>query len=489
MAEIKIHSLVFNPKNWLELTQELSQLDRFDAQWQAIERREKQTLKELKSIATVRSVGASTRIEGSHLSDKEVELLIANLEISKLTERDEQEVAGYYDTLNLIGESYRDISISESSIKHLHNSLMKHSTKDGYHKGNYKINSNRVERTEVDGTQTPIFETTPPGWPTQDAMVQLIDWYNNDSTTPPLLRAAIFVYDFLSIHPFQDGNGRLSRLLATLLLLKSGYVWIEYVSFEHEIEHRKKEYYKTLMDAQRNRPGEDVTEWVLFFLHCLKNIQEQLLQKVKEKEKRESIGVREQHIYALVENNPGISSGDIARRLKIPGSTVKRILSDLVANRNLIVHGAGRGTSYSIATTDLVKRDIAIVLTNEQRVKEFTLLQVGAFLRIKKIVLTPKFDWKHPDEWGSKLSQNGLYITIHAATSKGVVFSHPYSVFGFNDPNYFQPVFLVNPNIIIPDQLGGNGVFKIDYPIKCRIELSGSVDQFDFDIMLVTDEG
>jgi len=489
MAELKIHSLLFDPTNWMELTQELSQLDRFDAQWQAIERREKQTLKELKSIATVRSIGSSTRIEGSHLSDKEVEVLIGNLDISRLTDRDEQEVAGYYDALNMVGESYRDISISESSIKHLHNTLMRHSTKDGYHKGNYKINSNRVERTEADGTKIPIFETTSPGWATQDAMAQLTEWYNNDSTTHPLIRAAIFVYEFLSIHPFQDGNGRLSRLLATLLLLKSGYVWIEYVSFEHEIEYRKGEYYQKLMDTQRRRPGEDVTEWVLFFMDCLKNIQGQLLQKLKEKEKRESVGVREQHVYALVENNPGISSGDIAKRLKIPNSTVKRILSDLVSMRNLIVHGAGRGTSYSISATDLVKRDVAIILTNEERVKEFTLTQVGAFLRIKKIVLTPKFDWKHPDEWSTKLSQHGLYITIHAVTSKGVVFRQPYSVFGFNDPTYFQPVFLVNPNIVIPDQLGGNGVFKIDYPIKCRVELSGSVERFDFDVMLITNEG
>lgn len=486
---MKIHTLIFNPENWMELTQELSQLDRFDAQWQAIERREQNTLKELKSIATVRSVGASTRIEGSNLSDKEVEVLIENLDINKLTERDEQEVAGYYESLNLIGESYQDIPVAENSIRHLHNTLLKYSTKDGYHKGNYKINTNRVERTEVDGSKTAIFETTQPGWATQEAMSQLVDWYNNDSTTHSLIRAALFVYEFLSIHPFQDGNGRLSRLLATLLLMKSGYVWIEYVSFEHEIEHRKKEYYKKLMEAQRNRPGEDVTEWVYFFLDCLKNIQAQLLEKLKEKERREQVGVREQYIYAMVENNPGISSGEIAKKLQIPNSTVKRILSELVSMRNLVVHGAGRGTRYSIAVTDLVKRDVAIVLTNEERRREFTLPQAGTFFQIKKIVLTPKFDWKHPDEWSIKLSQNGLYITIHAVTSKGVTFSQPYSVSGFNDPMYFQPVFIVNPNIVIPDQLRGNGAFKIDYPVKCRIELSGSVDKFDFDVMLVTDQG
>lgn len=469
--------------------QELSQLDRFDAAWQAIERREQRTLKELKSIATVRSVGASTRIEGSHLTDQEVELLIDNLDITKLSERDQQEVAGYYETLNLIGESYRDISISESSIKHLHNSLMRFSQKDGYHKGDYKINSNRVERTEADGTKTSIFETTPPGWATQDAMAALIDWYNTDTTTHALIRAAIFVYDFLSIHPFQDGNGRLSRLLATLLLLKSGYVWIEYVSFEHEIEHRKKEYYKCLMDAQRNRPNEDVTGWVSFFLDCLKNIQQQLLQKVKEKERRESVGVREQTIYTIVENNPGISSGEISEKLKIPISTVKRILSDLVASRNLIVHGAGRGTSYSIAVTDLFRSDVTIRLTDQERMKEFILSQAGSFLKIKKIILTPLFEWTHPNEWSAKLSTNGLFITIKATTSKGVSIQNHYSLASYVTPHSYQPVFIVTPNIIMPDQLRSAGTFKIDYPIKCQIELSGSVERFDFDVMLITDEG
>ncbi|HZE85264.1 MAG TPA: Fic family protein, partial [Puia sp.] len=313
-------------------------------------------------------------------------------------------------------------------------------------------------------------------------------WYNADTGTHALIRAAIFVYEFLSIHPFQDGNGRLSRLLATLLLMKSGYTWIEYVSFEHEIENRKKEYYQKLIEAQRNRPGEDVTEWVYFFLNCLKNIQEQLMQKIAEKERRETIGVREQHIYSVIENNPGISSGEMAEKLNIPNSTVKRILADLVAMRNIIVHGAGRSTRYSIAANDLFKRDIGIRFTNEERVKAFILQQFGSFLRIKKIVLTPLFEWKHPNEWSTRLSQNGLLITIKAETSKGVTFSQLYSVFGFIDPSYFQPVLIVNPNILLPDQFRTNGILKIDYPIKCTIELSGSVEVFDFDVLLITDE-
>ena len=112
--------------------------------------------------------------------------------------------------------------------------------------------------------------------------MQLIEWYSNDDQPIPLVKAALFVYEFLSIHPFQDGNGRLSRLLGSLLLLKNGYSWIQYVSFEHEIENRKSEYYKILMQTQRNRPGENVTEWLTFFISCLINIQNQLLQKLEE---------------------------------------------------------------------------------------------------------------------------------------------------------------------------------------------------------------
>lgn len=483
-----ISTVKFLPQDWMALTNELSQLDRFDASWKAIERREQRTLNQLKSIATVRSVGASTRIEGSSMSDKEVQVLIDNLEISTLTERDQQEVIGYWETLNLIAESYSDIPVVESSIKHLHNTLMKHSTKDGYHRGDYKITSNAVEATEKSGTKTIIFQTTPPGWATKDAMSKLVEWYNEDAKTNSLIKAAIFVYEFLSIHPFQDGNGRLSRLLATLLLLKGGYSWIQYVSFEHEIESRKAEYYKILMQCQRDRPGEDATNWVMFFLECLKNIQSQLLLKINEKERRESVGVREQSIYNYVENHPGSSSGDIAKNLAIPNPTVKKILAELVNNRNLVVHGAGRGTKYSIALTDLIKRDVAIRLTNSQRVHEFNFPQPGSFIRIRKIVLTPLFEWKHPDEWVSRLARNGLYFTATIITSQGSKMSHTYSIFGYNDPSYYQPVFTINPIIVLPDQLQSNPVIKIKFPVRGAITLGGSIDKFEFDVMLVVDE-
>ena len=259
-----IHTVNLN-LDW-KLVASLSAIDRFEGAWTAIEKRERQTLKQLKSIATVRSVGASTRIEGSKMSDEEVKVLIENLKSSRLEDRDAQEVAGYYETLNIIAESYRDISITENAIKSLHNTLMRHNEKDAWHRGNYKQMSNAVEATNMlAGTKQIVFQPAPPGQETEDAMWKLVEWYVQEKETHPIVRSAVFVYDFLSIHPFQDGNGRLSRLIATLLLLKHGYSWIEFVSFEYEIEAKKAEYYQVLMECQGGRPGEDVYRWITFF--------------------------------------------------------------------------------------------------------------------------------------------------------------------------------------------------------------------------------
>ena len=326
----------------------ISQIDRFDASWTSIEKKEGQSLKQLKSIATVRSVGASTRIEGSRMSDEEVEVLLKQIDITKLTDRDSQEVVGYFETLDIIAESFKNIEIKESSIKNLHNILMKHSKKDEWHKGNYKQHTNSVEASFPDGTKQIIFRTTEAGFPTEDAMGALIEWYKKDKTTHPLVKCALFAYDFVSIHPFQDGNGRLSRLLSTLLLLKNGYKWIQYVSFEHEIENRKSEYYRVLRNCQAQRPNENVNDWVNFFFDALKNIQNQLLNKLEQSGIETKLSPKEKSIITFIGNNPGCKSGDIAKRLDIPSPTVKRILPELI-NKNFIErHGTGPGTNYTI---------------------------------------------------------------------------------------------------------------------------------------------
>ncbi|MEO6127721.1 MAG: Fic family protein [Ferruginibacter sp.] len=482
-----IYSFAFTP-NWMHLTNQISQIDRFDASWSTIEKREGQTLKQLKAIATVRSVGASTRIEGSRMTDDEVSVLISNLSISTLEERDQQEVAGYFEALELIAGSFRDMDITENNLKHLHNTLMKYSEKDSWHKGNYKQHSNVVEAVNGDGSKQVIFKTTAPGLATEDAMSKLIAWYRSDTQTLPLIKAAVFIYDFLSIHPFQDGNGRLSRLLGSLLLLKQGYSWIQYVSFEHEIENRKSAYYKILMQCQRQRPGEDVHPWVTFFLDCLKNIQSQLMAKLDVQTKNGMLTQKEKKIYSFIENHPGCKSGEIAIKLDTPQPTVKRLLTEMVKNKLLVMHGAGAGTNYSIEATAILKKDAAMRFTNKERKKEITLVSQGSFIEIRKIILTPIFTWSHPDEWSNLLMKNGLYIQVTCTNKNGIIVSQPYSVSSYNSPYYYQPVFSLSQAIVIPDSLWEKTISKKDFPISVTIELLGTTENFDFDVMLVYDE-
>ena len=327
----------------------ISKIDRFDANWTSIERSEGQSLRELRSIATVRSVGASNRIEGNKLSDEEVDVLLQKMDITKLADRDSQEVFGYFEILDLILESHTNIHLTESHIKSLHNSLLKYSIKDEWHKGNYKLHNNAVEATYPDGTRHVIFQTTEAGYATEDAMRQLVDWYNSESEVHPLIKVAAFVYDFLSVHPFQDGNGRLSRLISTLLLIKNGYKWVQYVSFEHEIEARKNEYYQVLRTCQAQRPNEDVTPWMHFFLSSLSNIQALLMTKLRNGGLDSHLSPKEKSIVSIIQVRPGIQSGEIAQKLAIPLPTVKRILAALVKKGLIEKNGSGRNVSYTSA--------------------------------------------------------------------------------------------------------------------------------------------
>lgn len=224
---------------------------------------------------------------------------------------------------------------------------MKYSDKDAWHKGNFKQHTNAVEATFGDGIRQIIFRTTEAGFATEDAVRQLVEWYNTEKEVHKLVKIAAFVYEFLSIHPFQDGNGRLSRLLSTLLLLKNSYKWIQYVSFEHEIESRKSEYYRALRACQAQRPYEEITIWVEFFFSSLRNIQNQLMLKLKQTGKDTTLSSREKSILILIQNHSGLKSSDIARRLDIPAPTVKRILTGL-KNKNLIgTAGVGKGITYT----------------------------------------------------------------------------------------------------------------------------------------------
>lgn len=344
--ETKLYN--FNIELSWNLLNKLSQIDRFDASWSTLEKVEKHNLNSLKSIATIQSVGSSTRIEGSKMNDDQVKVLIDKIEISNFEDRDSQEVAGYYNVLNIILNDPKNIRVSKSDIKNFHNQLLKFSEKDNWHKGEYKQHSNAVEANFPDGSKQIIFKTTEPGFATDDEMNSIINWYNNNSEIHNLLKISAFIYEFLTIHPFQDGNGRLSRLLTSFLLLKSNYVWIQYVSFEHEIEFRKKEYYNSLRNCQAQRPNENISEWVNFFLDSLLNLKLKLNKKLEIKDKSGKLAPREKSIFIYIMSNPGSKSGEISTKLDIPNPTTKRILSKMVKEELIEKFGSGSGTNYAI---------------------------------------------------------------------------------------------------------------------------------------------
>lgn len=344
--------LDFNSTVYQQISQQLGIIDTFNGSWKAIEDQQSKYLKELRKIATIESIGSSTRIEGATLSDEEVEKLLKSVKITKMQSRDEQEVVGYYDALEIILESYSDIDLEERYIHQLHAILLKYSDKDQRHKGHYKALSNQVVANYPDGTQRTIFRTTEPHL-TPGEMQGLITWTNErlaKKDLHPLMITAVFVYEFLSIHPYQDGNGRLSRLLTTLLLMKQEYKFIQYVSFENVIETRKEAYYRALMESQKNRykENERIDPWIHFFLESLIVLNHRLEAKYKMYSNLKTVlNKRQQNVLEYINEHKTAQVGEIERQLTgYSRNTLKKDLAFLVREGFLLKTGEGRGVHY-----------------------------------------------------------------------------------------------------------------------------------------------
>ncbi len=347
-----IQKLHFDFSTNQRVLQLIGYIDGFKGKWDIAEKQENRYLKELRKIATIESVGSSTRIEGATLTDQEVKELLENISISNLKSRDEQEVIGYYEVLALIYDHYSDIKLSESYIKQLHQMLLKYSNKDERHRGSYKFLSNKVVATYPTGEQRTIFATTDPALVATE-MQALAEWTNEQleqKAIHPLVVIGSFIYDFLSIHPFQDGNGRLSRLLTTLCLLQLNYSFIQYISFENHIELNKKAYYEALMNGQKNRgtANERIDLWLVFFLESLKTLTEKLEQKYDVfKSKGAYLNDRQKQIKAFITDNQPIKVSDLARQFPdITLSTLKKDLQYLRDEQVLTMIGKGKGSVY-----------------------------------------------------------------------------------------------------------------------------------------------
>lgn len=344
--------LEFTGSVFQQIIKQLSIIDTFKGNWNIIELKHSKHLKELRKIATIESIGSSTRIEGATLTDAEVEKLMKSVKITKLTTREQQEVIGYYDALQIILDNYADIELTERYIHQLHSLLLKHSHKDQTHKGKYKNLSNQVVATYPDGTQRTIFRTTEPHL-TPSEMEGLLFWLKErleESDMHPIMITAAFIYEFLSIHPYQDGNGRLSRLLTTLLLMRQGFEFTQYISFEHIIEEKKEEYYRALMDGQKNRYKETkrIEKWVLFFLECLVLLIQRLEAKYEVYNKlSKDLNDRQEQVLEFIKKHQKVQISQVQKTFtNYSRNTLKKDLIYLVNEGLLIKTGELKGTRY-----------------------------------------------------------------------------------------------------------------------------------------------
>jgi Fic family protein len=270
-----------------EILKFISEIEEFKGKWQATQDLAPDRLISLKRIATIESVGSSTRIEGAKLTDEEVEKLLSRLEQQSFTTRDEQEVAGYANVMEMVFESHASITLTENHIKQLHGMLLKYSEKDKGHRGVYKNIANHVEAFNAEGKSLGVVFQTATAFETPLMMQELIEWYNdqiNEEVHHSLLLIAVFISVFLAIHPFKDGNGRISRILTTLLLLRSGYSYVPYSSMETIIEANRESYYLSLRRTQQTirTDNQNWDPWVSFFLKSMAKQKDNLAKKVKE---------------------------------------------------------------------------------------------------------------------------------------------------------------------------------------------------------------
>lgn len=334
----------------------ISQIDEFKGSWKALGTLAPERLLALRRVATIESIGSSTRIEGSKLTDSQVETLLAKLEIKSFESRDEQEVAGYAQVMELLFSSWEHIPFNENHIQQLHRDLLVHSTKDSHHRGHYKTTSNSVAAFDESGRQVAvIFETASP-FDTPRLMRELIEWVRyarENQLVHPLLMIAVFVVVFLEIHPFQDGNGRLSRVLTTLLLLQAGYAYVPFSSLESIIEQNKQGYYMALRQTQGTIRSDEPNwqPWIVFFLSSLRSQVKRLEEKIVNEERILSLmPALSVQIIEFTRKQGRITVAQAMELTQGNRNTIRAHLKRLVEAGHLKQHGvSGRGVWYSLS--------------------------------------------------------------------------------------------------------------------------------------------
>lgn len=336
-----------------EILSRIAKIDEIKGMWTAGVNLSPQLLGRLKKSVLVTSSGASTRIEGARLSDEDVEKMIQGLNIEKFRDRDWQEVKGYYELLENVFSAYSSIPFSENSIKHLHKELLKYVDKDARHRGDYKKVENDVGMFDAAGKQIGIVFETTRAYLAPKQTQELLEWTQkalSEGRYHPILIIGSFVVEFLKIHPFQDGNGRLSRILTNLLLLKYGYAFVPYVSHEKLVEDSKSEYYLALRKSQKTFGGdnENITAWFEYFLKIVQ-LQAQGAIDLLSTEKMETLlSPKQLLVWDYLSSVTETTAGKIVKKTKVLRPTVNQVLSRLLEMKKIEKIGMGRTTRYKV---------------------------------------------------------------------------------------------------------------------------------------------
>ena len=333
------------------ILEKISEVDKIKSHWSAGVQLDPQILAGLKKSVLITSTGASTRIEGAKLSDEDIERMMRGISIQKFSNRDGQEVKGYHELLSNVFENWQSIPFSESTIKFFHRELLKYTEKDELHRGEYKKKENKVAMiSPVGGDMRILFDTTSPHLVAKE-MQELVEWTQEaltDKKLHPLLVIGNFVVEFLKIHPFEDGNGRLSRVLTNLLLLQNGYSYMPYVSHEKLIEDNKPEYYVALRQSQKTfgTENENLAPWLNFFLMILLDQSKRAAALISKEEIDKLLSRQQQIVWKYLESVHEATPLEISKAVGVPRPTVSQAITKLLKLKRIERVGVGRATRY-----------------------------------------------------------------------------------------------------------------------------------------------
>ena len=305
-----------------EIVQKIARIDEFKGLWRGSAKMSPHILKQLKASVIITSTGASTRIEGARMSDEDVARLIRGIKTKPPKGRDAEEVAGYADLLGRIFDNHKTFKLTEGYILQFHEIMLHFSTKDQGQKGKYKSTDNIVVARKDGAEDVVLFRPTPP-YLVKKEIDDVLVWTNKafqKNDLHPILVIANFIFEFLAIHPFHDGNGRLSRAFTNLLLLQSGYSYVPYVSLEEIIEDRREAYYLSLRGSQRHHKTEreDISTWILFLLEALLTQAEAARRLIEDKDPEQVLSERQISVLRLFDDHKMLSPKTIFELLEDP---------------------------------------------------------------------------------------------------------------------------------------------------------------------------